>query len=307
MEKNIKEIIKDNKSGSVGILYKTIDIISRYVADIQCFNIDILIKELNVLYYAFPKFSVLFNFTNQLFIEIEKIEKSYSNEEKSKKILKFIDDYKKQWKNVNNKISIIASRHIDFNNKKILLHSNSHTINELFCFLSDKRIFSDLTQTVSSPANEGIIQAKILASLEYKINLISDAAIPKYVEDIDFALLGADTIFEDCFINKIGSMAIVLACNYFKKPVYVIADSRKIINKSIFPEKLLNLIITEKAKPVEEIMKNPYNNISPSNYYYETIPNSLITGFIAETALIKHDGIKKFIKKYKISKLFECK
>ena len=96
------------------------------------------------------------------------------------------------------------------------------------------------------------------------------------LDDIDYAILGADRIYNDFFINKAGSYAIALLCREKSVPLYVLADSRKILNTN------LPAGYKEKMRPAREIWGTPPSGITPVNYYFEAVPVDLITRLITE-------------------------
>ena len=168
----------------------------------------------------------------------------------------------------------------DIKGKTILLHSNSASILEIFKISKDKNI--NILQTIAYPVKEGITQAKDLSENSFLVKIISDSCVTKYIPEIDFALLGADVIFKDYFINKVGSFSVALGCKYYKKPLFVIADPRKLINNISNSSLDLKNLETEEPKDPNELCEICNENMEIENYYFEKIPNKLVTRFITE-------------------------
>jgi translation initiation factor eIF-2B subunit delta len=120
------------------------------------------------------------------------------------------------------------------------------------------------------------LQAKRLAGQGYKIRLVTDTGFTTLLDDIDYAILGADRIYNDFFINKAGSYAIALLCREKTVPLYVLADSRKILNIDL-PAGYI-----EKPRPAGDVWSSPPSGITPINYYFEAVPVDLITRLITE-------------------------
>ena len=93
-------------------------------------------------------------------------------------------------------------------------------------------------------------------------------------------LLGCDGVYSDGFVNKAGSLAICLAAKEYGKPVYVLADSRKI---SHYPAP------KEKTKAPSEISARAHPNLEILNYYFETVPHKLVTGYITEKGILEEN------------------
>ena len=263
-EKEFKELFSDNISGSSAILNHLIELLSIHFknpVNINEKHINHLIKNIS---NQFKSFAIIHHFLNEF--------SSYIQKNNVTRINTFLVDYEEKWKDINKKIAQNFINQINIKNKTVLIHSNSSTIHAVFNEIRKNKLPVNIIQTVSYPAKEGIGQAKILSKLGFKIKLISDSIIGKYIPEIDYALSGADALYKNYFINKAGSLLIALSCQYYKKPIIVVADSRK---KS-------NIKQTEQSQNLNEILKHPVKKIIPENYYFEEIPNKLISKFIYE-------------------------
>ena len=287
----IQNIIADNKSGSTQILNNTIDAVRGFVQRSYDFDNKVLVDELKKLYSHHSNFVVLFHFVNALFLELEKSREN---------LISFIDNYVSKWETAIDKACQNIINDIDFSGKSILLHSNSTAIHKLFAYLAGQNIQVTVYQTFSSPAGEGKIQAEYISSLGFDLKFIHEDTIDKFIEDIDIAIMGADIIAGDEFLNKSGTLSIALMLKYFDKPVYVLADSRKVITTSVLPENLRKGLLTEKEKPAEELWDNPPEKVKPVNYYFGMTPNDLITGFYLEDGFIANGTVLG--KDFKLSK-----
>ena len=95
------------------------------------------------------------------------------------------------------------------------------------------------------------------------MHLFHEDAISHFITNIDMAIFGSDLISSDFFINKTGTFLLSLFLNHFGKPIYILAEKRKIeIEKTTF---------NETAKNPAEIMESP-QGIQVHNYYFEKIP-----------------------------------
>jgi len=109
------------------------------------------------------------------------------------------------------------------------------------------------------------------------------------------AIVGADSISENYFINKIGTQLIALVCQHFKIPLYVLSDSRKLIPQSVhFP-------FQEAPKPESEILKDSHPNIEAENYYFEEVSNEMVTAFVLEDRVLQDIQISDILKKSEVS------
>jgi len=185
-------------------------------------------------------------------------------------------NYRQQYATVNSRMAVQAMQHIAFSGKKVVLHSNSSALVTVFEALHNQGIKAKVVQTESRPVMEGRRQAATIADLGFDVHLIADAAISEAVQHADLVLLGADVVLHNHFVNKLGSLTLALACQYWQKPIYVLADQRKFVDMP------LNDWPTEKPKPTSELWPNLPVNVSVNNLYFEAVPLALISAVITD-------------------------
>lgn len=254
LKKNIDQIVKDHVSGSSEICNQLI----------SAFKVDTsspaeIIRLADSLKSKFSHFPVVLHFLNY-------ISSHYKN---SKELKAAILKYEEEWGIVDRKVAQNFTDHISLNNKCVLLHSKSGTVLTLFDFLQEYNVKVDIYQTESRPQLEGQLQAKRLVEWGYSIHFFTDALAAQYVESVDMVILGADAILSDDIVNKTGSLGICIAARHFNKPVYVLTDSRKIIDQYLI-----------QSAASEEIWKTRSDRVTVINKYFEKVPKSLVTEII---------------------------
>ncbi|MBN1633192.1 MAG: hypothetical protein JW917_03390 [Ignavibacteria bacterium] len=236
------------------------------------------------------QFALLRHFRDELLREIDVFyatDKGARAKSLREHLLKKVENYYKTWQSVNDKICINALLNINFSNKTIFLHSNSNTVRQLFDYIKKQKINLDIIQTESRPKSEGKYQAEYFANNGYKVTYIVDSAAVKYLPLADFAIMGCDCIYENNFINKIGTKAIALGCRAVGIPFYVITDSRK-FSKSEY-------LKPENKKPVSEIISGASSlPFTIENYYFESTPTEYITKLITESFVLDGEKIKDY-------------
>ncbi|MFX1572810.1 MAG: hypothetical protein ACFFB0_08675 [Promethearchaeota archaeon] len=176
---------------------------------------------------------------------------------------------------------------------KILLISYSSTINKLLTI--NKHYPLELYILESRPLCEGHKVAELLSSY-FKTNLIIDAAMGKFINNIDLVLIGVDSILKNgSIINKIGTFPLAVLADAKNIDVYAVADSFKYNLKSHYNQEI---IIEE--KPIEEIYdKNLTTDLlKVHNFYFDITPQNYITGIISDLGIL---SIKEFLEKVKKS------
>ncbi|MGE5316795.1 MAG: hypothetical protein ACM3ME_02280, partial [Chloroflexota bacterium] len=233
---------------------------------------------------TFPDLAVLHHFLIQFYDFLEHMdEQQLSNTRKKTRIEFFIAEYTRVWEESIDMAAEKMARLVQFYDKKILLHSNSSSIHILFRHLTFRKIFPSVYQTMSGPVYEGKLQARILADLGCTVHFINEAAIGRFINEIDFAVVGADNVFTDGFTNKVGTYPIALVCKEAQKPLYVICDSRK---RSPVDFKSRTTALMEKEAPSAELWKKAPESIKPVNYYFEFTPKNLVSAYFFEDSWI---------------------
>ncbi len=270
------DILQDNFSGSGAILDAIQKPLSSFPPE-QTLDIPDILTQLDELEQTFPHFALLYHFLTALRHFL-----STKNRLQGIALKQFIEQYRKKWENTQQKAAENFLMHVDVSGKSILLHSNSSAIRQLFSQMASQGLFPEIWQTVSSPVNEGILQAVFLEKLGFRVHLFHEDSISLFVRQMDFALFGADVWWDEFFLNKTGTFPLTLVFRHFHKPVYVLAEWRKKINLKEMPEERFRKMIQENPKPAEEIFTEPVKNVRVHNFYFEAIPLKLVTRFFTE-------------------------
>jgi translation initiation factor 2B subunit (eIF-2B alpha/beta/delta family) len=147
----------------------------------------------------------------------------------------------------------------------ITLSYSSTVLNVLDLTIPKKVIVGE-----SRPLFEGRQLAKELANRGLGVTLVIDAAMAKFVESADAAIVGADSVLPDgSVINKIGTKLLALAAEETLTPLYVICDTSKFHVRSFLgePPKLEEKDSSEVAEGLEGVdIRNPYFEITEGGY-----------------------------------------
>lgn len=300
----IYEIIADNRLGSKEILNFTMEAIIDFMRENQNVRPGFLIEKMNELFREQSNFTVLFHFINKLFLEISKEKGTIKFDNVSVgRIENFIKKYQHYWKNSEKAIAESLMKHVDVQRRTILLHSNSSSIHAVFKYFAKKGIHARIFQTQSAPANEGENQATFLMNAGHDVTVITEAAVNRNIEEIDLAIMGSDGVYNDFFVNKTGSMDIALLFQFYQKPVYIVSDSRKVINDERIPGSVREKFWNEPNRTASEIWENAPKNIRIRNHYFEKIPNSLVSSFVTERGKFVPKELNTMFSDFEISDL----
>jgi len=266
----LEEVLKDNKSGSLILLEKLIQGHEKLenASSFSSERRDQQLACIREMVPAFKDFPVIGHYLTSL--------AGFLSANDRRNILDFINDYRMKWGGIDLEISRQASRELECNNKTILLHSNSRTVLTFIGYLTENRNRIKIIQTESRPVMEGRKQAAELHKLGVPVRFITEAAVSVHMKEIDMVVIGSDRLCKDVFINKTGSYAIALLARELKKPFYVLADSRKIAGEMNCGD------YSPENKTSKKLWPDAPAGIEVSNFYFEAIPNKLITSLITE-------------------------
>ena len=126
--------------------------------------------------------------------------------------------------------------------------------------------------SVSHPSREGEALARKLMEIGIETVVFEDAAYSYVMNDVDVVLMGADAVFDDFFVNKIGSFPLALLAKYFGKDVYVLANRFKFLKKGL-----------EKSYKIQRMNDKEVSNLNCTvlNYYFEKVPLGLINEIVS--------------------------
>lgn len=245
-------ILKDNKSGSRKLLKR---LNSFFVKEAGNFNstrkfIPVLKKELS-------SFETVISYLNGL----SKI-KSHST------LLAYLAAFKDEEETIYKHIFKRIFPYIK-DNKRIFVISNSFTVFNILALLKKEGANFKVFVSESRPELEGRKFALMLARLNIRTEIITEAMMPAFIEKCDSAIIGADRILKNGnIINKTGSRTAAILCKNFNKPLFVTADKRKKSSSSTFKPQ---------QKPANEVWRIKNNTIKVHNYYFEEVEKKYIT------------------------------
>jgi translation initiation factor 2B subunit (eIF-2B alpha/beta/delta family) len=247
-------VIKDYQSGSSRILDQVIWASGKTMKELQWdhYPTEILLDELEKVQCHHSDLVIIRHFV----LEIKQIIKDQGPCLTKNSILSWIDDYRGKWRNANNNIAKNFLQICPVDRMKMLFHSHSGTLVELGREIFSHKINVEIFQTESIPGAEGKIQAVELRNIGLNVDLVADAEIPEVLGKINIVLFGADQISKNSWLNKMGTRKLSELAHQMKIPVWVLADSRKKVDKikisnPIFEETDLGLLtglITENVK-----------------------------------------------------------
>ncbi len=177
------------------------------------------------------------------------------------------------------KIAQMGSKVIATSNKVMTISSSTAVKEILLTAEKQKRRF-EVFNLLSFPPSEGSRFAELLGRNGIKTTVIADSQMGVFLEDMNLVMVGADRIIEHGFINKAGTLPLCLTAKHYNIPVYLAAETLKIL-----PEKERS--IKKRKEDPREIYIPENKLVHVDNEYYETIPLDLIYKVICEDGVFE--------------------
>ena len=285
----IQDLKKNNTSGANELIDDAYEIIKRQLEMILDPNEDI--KELMIelskkIIESRPSMATLINFIGYFIHDLETFTK--------KALFQRLNNYKEE---KNKRKKALEQEFLtflkNFNKKdmKIMLISYSSTITNLLIKLKEYNF--EIFILESRPLLEGHIVAEILSS-HFKTNLIIDAAMGKFIDQVNLVLVGIDSILKNgAIINKIGTYPLANLAKENGIDIYAVGDSLKYNLRSYYGEEILI-----ERKSTQEIYNKTIQNklLEIQNYYFDITPSKYITGIISDLGVLEIQEFLNIIK-----------
>lgn len=217
-------------------------------------------------------------------------------------IKELLEVFHERWKNVERKTAEIAIQQYDFESKSILIHGSDECITALIENLVVNLKTCNVTQIITLHDKIGKQQATQIANLEIPVSVIDDSEIAKYIQQIDVVLMSPEIVMHDSFIAQTGAYNLCLIAKHFNIPIFILSDTRRILNKKYFPNSVVDTFVGKNKKPIVDFWKDAPQNINIQYIHLEEIPNELVTKFIFENEAHTPERIPEQVDKILVAK-----
>lgn len=284
-----RKILRDNKSGSSEILDSVLNYNLQYINEngptpnslshLLKFNRDVD-----------KKFSAMAIVTSGLKSANQIISESISENKSKTTVLNKLERLIKEITKIDRKI--IKNSSVLFPNEKnkivIATYSNSGLVKKVIKYYRKK--IKKIYLSEARPAGEGKEMAQFIADVGIEVELSVDALLPSLLSKVDLLLLGADSVGEDRFINKIGSDLLLHSARRRRVKSAILFESLKIRKINI------DMILRKNYSSQEIWPGGGRHNIGVINQYFEIINNRKADRFISDLGVDTPRSLNKRIK-----------
>ena len=283
----IEKLRSDNTSGANELSSKAIEIIQIFSREINSDkNLDSLLKELcNQIINSRPSMAPLINTIGYLYDNLEE----YTVDSINTVIQKFYVHQSEIRDRLEQNFNAFIHE-LNYSKPRIMLISYSSTIVNMLN--KEKNIDFIFYILESRPLNEGQKTAEALGD-KFETHLIIDAAVGKFMDDIDLILIGIDSILENgSIVNKIGTYPLSVLAKSNGKRVYAVGDTLKYNLRSHF-----GLPVEIVQKPSIEVIGRKEHNFLVENFYFDITPAKFIHRIISDLGILIPKKFTEEVKK----------
>jgi translation initiation factor 2B subunit (eIF-2B alpha/beta/delta family) len=286
MDDQLKTVIEDNLSGSTTLTIKALAIFRQIIKNAKPndHSVEAAYHELQqatkMLVKAQPNMALMRKTASGLVLVFKRLLKGERNNREILQILMDKTDELEQEIKQNIETIALSTSRIITNFNKIMTISNSTIIRLALERAADQKKKIEVYCLKSHPPDEGILLAEKLAGKGIKTTILADAEAASFLPEMNLVLVGADRLYEDGFINKVGTLSLCLSARHFHIPVYLTVETGKILKES---ERAVKL----RSYPANEIYERRKNNLKVENIYFERVPLDFVSKIMCEEGVFE--------------------
>jgi methylthioribose-1-phosphate isomerase len=296
----VEEIKADHISGASEISLKASSAFAAFCSEVKAGSkeeyFDKLLKLGVDLISAQPYMASVFNLANSILYYVEELLPTLSLEELGESIKEKAEEFYHNSLNSMQKIAQKGEVLIE-DESKVLTFSSSGSILSILKKAKEEGKRFEVIACESRPMLEGRLLAKFLGNAGVPVTLIADAAMGVFAKEADLFLVGADSVSEKTFVNKVGTKYLCLLSQEHKIPLYVACERSKFISSEW------------QFKPMfwgdpKEVLDFELLNVRAENPYYEEISLSYCDQVITNEGFLFPRDIPYLIRKTRLCKKF---
>ena len=294
----LEEIRGDNVSGASELSRTAASVFVLFASDSEAKSgeeyFSDLLKLGIELISAQPHMASIFNLVNSILYSVEELLPTLSLNELTEFTRQKAEEFTG---NSLNSIQLIAryGEKLVEEGSKVLTHSASGSILAILKKAKEEGKSFEVMVCESRPMLEGRLLARFLGNTKIPVTLITDAAMGAFSKEADILLVGADSVSETVFVNKIGTFCLCLLSREHGVPLYVACERSKFISSawrlSAFP-----------SGAPEEVLDSELLNVRVKNPYFEELPLSFCQQLITNEGFFSPSKIPHYIRKTRLCK-----
>jgi len=181
----------------------------------------------------------------------------------------------------------------------VLTYSNSATVVAALRYAHDHGHIRRVLLSESRPAYDGRPQAVALLEYGIAVEYSIDMALFERLAEATVVVVGADAVFPEHLVNKLGTRALMQLAQLQGIPCFSLCAANKFL-----PTAATTLLhITE--HPSQEVWLEAPDGLAISNHYFDTTPLALVRGIVSDQGLYTPEELRLLLQHQELSPVLQ--
>jgi translation initiation factor 2B subunit (eIF-2B alpha/beta/delta family) len=177
----------------------------------------------------------------------------------------------------------------------VLTYSNSATVIAALRYAHDHRRIRRVLLSESRPAYDGRPQALALCAYGITIEYSTDMALFERLAEADVVIVGADAVFPEHLVNKLGTRALVQLTQLQGVPCFSLCAANKFLPTAA------SVLLRIAEHPGQEVWPEAPDGLTISNHYFDTTPLALLSGIVSDQGLYTPEALRRLLQQQELS------
>jgi translation initiation factor 2B subunit (eIF-2B alpha/beta/delta family) len=177
----------------------------------------------------------------------------------------------------------------------VLTYSHSTTVVAALRYAHDYGRIRRVLLSESRPAYDGRSQACALLEHGMAVEYSIDMALFERLAEADVVVVGADAVFPEHLVNKLGTRALVQLAQLQGIPCFSLCATNKFLPAAATA--LWRIV----DHPGEEVWAEAPKGLAISNRYFDATPLTLLSGIVSDQGLYTPEMLRKLLQPQELS------
>jgi len=177
----------------------------------------------------------------------------------------------------------------------VLTYSNSATVSAALRYAHDHGRIRRVLLSESRPAYDGRPQALALLAYGMAVEYGIDMALFERLTEATVVVVGADAVFPEHLVNKLGTHALARLAQLQGIPCFSLCAANKFLPTAATA--LLHIA----EHPGQEVWPEAPGGLTISNRYFDTTPLALLSGIVSDQGMYTPEALRLLLQQQALS------
>jgi translation initiation factor 2B subunit (eIF-2B alpha/beta/delta family) len=177
----------------------------------------------------------------------------------------------------------------------VLTYSNSATVTAALRYAHDHGRVRRVLLSESRPAYDGRLQALALLAYGMTVEYGIDMALFERLAEADVVVVGADAVFPEHLVNKLGTHTLAQFARLQGVPCFSLCAASKFLPTAA------TALLRIAEHPGQEVWPEAPDGLAISNRYFDTTPLTLLSGIVSDQGIYTPEALRLLLQQQKLS------